>query len=99
MNPLIFIAWIACLLLGAGIAALMIRRIKSRPPKPKPIESNILIDPKIVPEMQHRWNCYEDMLEALKLAHEWMGHPMNNHDEHLALRLQVDQAIKKAESK
>jgi hypothetical protein len=72
MNPLIFFIWIGSILLGAGIGLLIIRRIKNRPPKPKPIESNILVDPSKVGEIIHRWNCFDEMLKALKAVQNLM---------------------------
>jgi hypothetical protein len=33
--------------------------------KPKPIESSMLVDEKIVPDLMHRWNTWQEMLEAL----------------------------------
>ena len=70
--------------------------------KPKPIESNMLVDPKIVPELMRRWETWHEMLEALKVAHEWMGYEPSDTDETETFDLAEDtvtQAIKKAESR
>lgn len=103
MNPLIFFIWIASILVGAGIGLRIIRRIKNRPPKPKPIESNILVDRDKVPEIMHRWNTWEEMLEALKnllyLCREADG--VNELPESIDGKIldQANQAIKKAEER
>jgi len=34
-------------------------------PIPELIKSSILVDPKMVGELQHRWNCYQVMLDVL----------------------------------
>ena len=93
------------IVIGLAIAFIgavgVVVRIAKRERKQKPIESNILVDPKMVPDLMHRWNTWRFMLTALKVAQDALG-AMGTNLEGLAKTegLEVIQeAIKQAESR
>jgi len=65
-------------------------------PIPELIESSILVDPKMVGELQHRWNCYDEMLSALQMAEAYL---VTNKPDNKILISTLQQAIAKAERK
>jgi hypothetical protein len=67
--------------------------IKAFQNEPKPIESNILVDPAKVGEIIHRWNTWEEMLDVLKTC------MMASDDLDPLIRVELAEIIKKAEER
>lgn len=100
--PVVFVAIFFAWLKRARIA--WFKRYK-RKLKQKPVESNILVDTKMVPELMHRWNTWQEMWDVLRAAKQALeddpqgwpdGTPGDGYFKALEL---IEQAIQKAEKK